>query len=117
LRGCQVTPAEIEAVLLELLRIREAAVVGVRIEVGDSEMSRTLMVKKDGVDLGKEEVRRWVEQRLARYKWLEGGVRFVAEVPKTASGKVLKRVLRGKGREGAKLGGLCSYENRGIISF
>jgi 4-coumarate--CoA ligase len=52
LRGCQVTPAEIEAVLLELLRIREAAVVGVRIEVGDSEMSRAFMVRKEGVGSG-----------------------------------------------------------------
>jgi acyl-CoA synthetase (AMP-forming)/AMP-acid ligase II len=63
-----------------------------------------LWLGRRGLDLGEEEVRRWVEQRLARYKWLEGGVRFVAEVPKTASGKVLKRVFEGGGK-------LLSFEN------
>jgi 4-coumarate--CoA ligase len=55
------------------------------------------------VEVSEREVKKWVEERLSRYKWLEGGVRFVGGIPKTASGKVLKRVLRGEGREGAKL--------------
>jgi 4-coumarate--CoA ligase len=42
----------------------------------------------------------WAGKRLAGYKRLEGGVRFVDSIPKNPSGKILKRVLReGLGRE------------------
>ena len=45
------------------------------------------------------------EERLAKYKRLEGGVEFTDSIPKNASGKVLKNALRGEAaRElGAKL--------------
>jgi 4-coumarate--CoA ligase len=103
-RGFQVAPKEIEGVLLEHPKIDDAAVLGVRNEGGDSELVRAYVVRKEGVELGEVEVKRWVEGRLARYKWLEGGVRFLGQLPKTASGKILKRVLReGERREGVKL--------------
>lgn len=54
-------------------------------------------MRREGVkegDLGEEEVKRWCGERLARYKELTGGVRFVDAIPKNASGKILKRVLR-----------------------
>ena len=40
------------------------------------------------------EVVEFAAGQLARYKRLEGGVKFVDSIPKTASGKILKRVLR-----------------------
>jgi acyl-coenzyme A synthetase/AMP-(fatty) acid ligase len=43
-----------------------------------------------------------VVARLARYKALEGGVRFVDAIPKNASGKILKRVLRDWAKEKGK---------------
>ena len=47
----------------------------------------------------------FVGQRLAKYKRLEGGVKFVDAIPKTPSGKILKRVLREQAKKemGAKL--------------
>jgi 4-coumarate--CoA ligase len=103
-RGFQVAPAELENVLHEHPGIADVAVLGVRNAGGDSELVRAFVVKKKGVELEEMEVKKWVEERLARYKWLEGGVRFLDALPKTASGKILKRVLRdGEGREGAKL--------------
>ena len=35
-----------------------------------------------------------MEKSKARYKWLEGGVEFIDAIPKTASGKILRRHLR-----------------------
>ena len=40
------------------------------------------------------EIYNWVRQRVAPYKRLDGGVEFVSEVPKSASGKILRRILR-----------------------
>lgn len=45
------------------------------------------------------DVQEWIKPRVARHKWLRGGVRVVREIPKTASGKILRRELR----EAAKL--------------
>ncbi|KAH7405805.1 4-coumarate-CoA ligase [Phaeosphaeria sp. MPI-PUGE-AT-0046c] len=116
-RGFQVAPAEVEGVLLECPGVADVAVLGVKNKGGDSEMVRAYVVRKEGWSEGainagndeektisQEDVKRWVEGRLAKYKWLEGGVRFLDSLPKTASGKILKRVLReGEAREGAKL--------------
>jgi acyl-coenzyme A synthetase/AMP-(fatty) acid ligase len=49
-----------------------------------------------------------VEQAKSRHKWLKGGVEFVDVIPKSPSGKILRRLLRDKERvkrkaEGAKL--------------
>lgn len=44
-------------------------------------------------------------ERLAKYKRLEGGVKFVDAIPKTASGKILKRVLREQAENEVREGG------------
>lgn len=54
------------------------------------------------------EIQKHVEQHKARYKWLKGGVEFVESIPKSSSGKILRRILRDKEKEarrkmGAKL--------------
>ncbi len=36
----------------------------------------------------------WTKGKVAKYKWLTGGVVFVNEVPKSASGKIQRKVLR-----------------------
>jgi acyl-CoA synthetase (AMP-forming)/AMP-acid ligase II len=104
-RGFQVAPAEVEGVLLAHPEVRDAAVIGLPTEEGDSELPRAYVVKKDGATLDERDVMAWVEGRLAKYKRLEGGVKFVEEIPKTPSGKILKRVLREQAKRevGAKL--------------
>ena len=37
---------------------------------------------------------RYVRERKSKEKWIEGGVRFVDEIPKSPSGKILRRLLR-----------------------
>lgn len=45
-------------------------------------------------DLTREEVDKWVEGKVAHYKKLRGGVLFVDAIPKSPSGKILRKVLR-----------------------
>lgn len=75
-----------------------------------SEAPRAYIVRRDPSkeDPSEKEVHAWMKERLASFKMLTGGVVFVKEIPKNASGKILKRILREefakeeKGR-GAKL--------------
>lgn len=48
----------------------------------------------DQNDVTENEIKKFVADRLARYKYLDGGVQFVKEIPRNASGKVLKAKLR-----------------------
>lgn len=41
-----------------------------------------------------EEIREWIKGRVAKHKYLTGGVVFVDEVPKSAAGKIQRKVLR-----------------------
>lgn len=96
-RGFQVAPPEIEGVLLGHPEIVDAAVVGVKFGRDDSEFPRAYVVRRPGPGgekLTEEDVKTHVKSRLAKFKSLEGGVKFVDAIPKNASGKILKRVLR-----------------------
>jgi 4-coumarate--CoA ligase len=92
-RGFQVAPKELEGVLLEHMGIADAAVIGVKGADGD-ERPRAYVVKKMDVKVSAGDVEKWIEGKLARFKWLSGGVRFVNTIPKSPSGKILKRLLR-----------------------
>jgi 4-coumarate--CoA ligase len=41
-----------------------------------------------------QEIQEWIKPRVAKHKWLVGGVTFVDEVPKLASGKIQRKVMR-----------------------
>jgi acyl-CoA synthetase (AMP-forming)/AMP-acid ligase II len=96
-RGFQVAPPELEAVLLGHPLIVDAAVIGVVFPGGDTECPRAYVVRRpggEGEGLTEDEVMRYLGERLARYKALTGGVKFVDAIAKNPSGKILKRVLR-----------------------
>lgn len=97
-RGWQVSPAELEAVLLTHPNVAGAAVIGVMSSKNDSlagEVPRAYIVRKpSSSDVQEQELKDFVAARLARYKHLEGGVRFVDEIPRNASGKILRPRLR-----------------------
>ena len=96
-RAFQVAPAEIEAALLSHPHIIDAAVIGVDSGEGGDQLPRAYVVRRPGNDgdpLTEQDVKRFMNERLAKYKRLEGGVRFVPAIPKNQSGKILKRLLR-----------------------
>lgn len=41
-----------------------------------------------------ESIQEWIKPRVAKHKWLTGGVVFVDEVPKNPSGKILRKIMR-----------------------
>lgn len=69
--------------------------IGLKAPAGsDAELPRAYIVKRPGTEITEKEVKELITKNLASYKALTGGVRFVSEIPKSASGKILKRVLR-----------------------
>ena len=77
--------------------IVDAGVIGVPASDYEGEASRAYVVRRPGSDpskLTEEAVKNYAGEKLSKYKRLEGGVKFVDAIPKNASGKILKRVLR-----------------------
>jgi 4-coumarate--CoA ligase len=94
-RGFQVAPPELEAVLLNHPDIVDCAVIGIKgAPNSDAEFPRAYIVRRSGTRITGEEVKKLISDRLASYKQLTGGVKFVDEIPKSASGKILKKDLR-----------------------
>ena len=103
-RGFQVAPNEVEGVLLSHPKITDAAVIGIPDVEAGSELPRAYVVAALDSGLTEDEVKVWIRERLARFKQLEGGVKFVESIPKTVSGKILKRVLREEAKKEAPAG-------------
>ncbi len=94
-KGFPVAPAEVEAVLLEHPAVKECGVVG-RPCPDAGEIPVAFVALRDGFIEGKnmeEELCAFVADRLTHYKQPRE-VHFVDTVPKTASGKILRRELR-----------------------
>ncbi|KAK0235200.1 phenylacetyl-CoA ligase [Armillaria nabsnona] len=103
-KGFQVPPAELEGHLLTHTCIADAAVVGVADDFA-GELPLGFIVLKPEVDRAvkedpafAEEVRFDIFEHVAKakssYKWLTGGVVFIDAIPRNASGKILRRILR-----------------------
>jgi len=91
-KGMQVPPAEVEAALLTLPGVIDAAVVGVADE-RSGEVPKAFVVRAPGSDLSAERVKAGLATTLAAYK-IPRDVVFIETVPKSPSGKILRRELR-----------------------
>ncbi|KAJ3546054.1 hypothetical protein NM208_g2201 [Fusarium decemcellulare] len=96
-KGNQVAPAELEAVLLDHPEISDAAVVGVPFQ--EDEIPRAYLVRIPKSQLTEKQAVDWMEARVAKYKRLKGGAVFVDMIPKNPSGKILRRTLRERAKQ------------------
>ena len=94
-KGFQVPPAELEAVLLTHPAVADAAVIGIPDEEA-GEVPKAFVVLGPGREASAEEIVEHVSAHLAHYK-RPRQVEFIDEIPKSLSGKILRRVLRDRG--------------------
>jgi acyl-CoA synthetase (AMP-forming)/AMP-acid ligase II len=93
-KGYQVPPAELEAVLLTHPAIADAAVVPHPDEEA-GEVPHAFVVLQEGVSLTADEVMAYVAEKVAPHKKIRI-VDFIPVIPKSASGKILRKDLKGK---------------------
>src|SRR5665647_351108 len=90
--GIYVSPFEVEATLVQHPAVLESAVIGVADDQGLTK-TKAFVVLKAGQKASEEELKAFVKERLAPYKYPRQIV-FVAELPKTATGKIQRFKLR-----------------------
>ncbi len=95
--GYNVAPREIDEVLHEHPKVKEAVTVGVP-HPTRGEIIKAYIVPVDGQTLERSEIVAWCRARLANYK-VPRQVEFRAELPKTLVGKILRRALRDEEKE------------------
>jgi 4-coumarate--CoA ligase len=91
-KGFQVAPAELEALLINHPGVADVAVIGVA-DAEAGERPKAFVVRAPGTDVTFEELQALVAEHLSSYKQLHA-VEFIDAIPKSASGKILRRELR-----------------------
>ena len=91
-KGHQVAPAELESILLTSENVIDAAVTGVPDSHNSTELPRAFLVVKKGAN--PLDILDWFNKRVARHKRLWGGIVTLDAIPKSPSGKILRRLLR-----------------------
>ena len=98
-----VPPAELEALLLTHPKVADAAVIAYPSPSQATELPRAYIVPKQSLESFKTqkereelmaEVTKWVEGKVANHKRLRGGVVLIEAIPKSPSGKILRKDLR-----------------------
>ncbi len=91
-KGFQVAPAELEGLLLEIPEVADACVIGVADERA-GEVPKAFVVRAAGSSIDVEALQRYLHPKLADFKHPQL-YEFVDTIPKSASGKILRRLLR-----------------------
>ncbi|MCM8780121.1 MAG: AMP-binding protein, partial [Candidatus Omnitrophica bacterium] len=91
-RGLNVYPREIEEVLYQNPKVKEAAVIGIN-DVHKGEVPKAFVVLQDKVSANEQEIMHYLRERLAAYK-IPKYIEFMDSLPKNSSGKILKRLLK-----------------------
>jgi 4-coumarate--CoA ligase len=91
-KGFQVPPAELEALIVSHPKVLDVAVIGIP-DVEAGELPKAFVVAAPNSGLTAEEVQEFVAEHVSSYKRIRQ-VQFVEEIPKSPSGKILRRLLR-----------------------
>lgn len=92
-KGFQVAPAELEDIIRDIPGVLDAAVIGVPHPIL-GEAPRAYVVMRDNIRIQPEDITKYVASKLAKFKHLEGGVELVDVIPKSLSGKILRKQLK-----------------------
>lgn len=99
-KGYQVAPAELEAILVKHPDVADAAVIGAPAakyggREGDGEVPKAFVVLQPGAKLTQAALAEWLAPQVTSYKHISAtAIDFVESVPKSASGKILRKELR-----------------------
>jgi 4-coumarate--CoA ligase len=91
-KGFQVAPAELEALIVQHPAVADVAVIGIP-EIEAGELPKAFVVLKPGANASAEDIQAFVKAEVASYKQIRL-LEFVDDIPKSASGKILRRFLR-----------------------
>ncbi|XP_012538742.2 probable 4-coumarate--CoA ligase 3 [Monomorium pharaonis] len=92
-KGFQVPPAELEALLRTHPDVEEAAVIGIP-HARHGEVPKAFVVVRKGKSPTEDDIKNFVKGKVSDYKQLEGGVIFVDDIPKNPGGKILRSKLK-----------------------
>ncbi|CAL4124623.1 unnamed protein product, partial [Meganyctiphanes norvegica] len=90
-KGLQVSPSELEELLLQHPAVLDVGIIGVEDDRA-GEVPRAYVVAKDKVSA--EELHAFLNPRIAKHKQLLGGIQFIDELPKNPTGKIMKKELK-----------------------
>lgn len=95
----QIAPAELENILLECPLVADAAVIGIYDSKNETEVPRAYVTlgpvgKPMDPKVAEAEIHKYVNGKVTPYKRLRGGIVFIDVVPKSVSGKILRKELR-----------------------
>ncbi|OBT80823.1 hypothetical protein VF21_00226 [Pseudogymnoascus sp. 05NY08] len=92
-KGWQVSPTELESVLLLHEDIIDAGVIGIQAANTYDGVPRGFVVRRPGSIVTEDDVKIWMKERLVRYKQLDRVI-FVTDIPRNPTGKILRRLLQ-----------------------
>ncbi|QDS70190.1 hypothetical protein FKW77_006485 [Venturia effusa] len=90
----QVAPAELEAVLLENDHVADAACVGITLHGEEWPRGYVVLKATSKGKITEDDLHRYMYDKVAKHKRLVGGIVFIDEVPKLASGKIVRKLLK-----------------------
>lgn len=92
-KGYQVPPAELEAIIRTHPNVLDAGVIGIP-HPSSGEVPRAFVVRRPNSNVTEKELQEYVAEKVTGYKKLDGGVQFLEAIPKSAAGKILRRELK-----------------------
>lgn len=89
----QVAPAELEGILREHPDVLDAVVIGIG-HPKCGEVPKAFVVRRTASQISEKDIENFVAKKVIKFKRLTGGVQFVDHIPKTSTGKILRREIR-----------------------
>ena len=95
-KGFQVAPAELEDLIRSHADVKDVAVIGIPDKIKGEVPLAFIVTKEEDVnkEFFKDSVHKFVNEHVSEYKQLGGGIRIVESIPKSASGKILRKDLK-----------------------